>query len=197
MLKRIAAIAVTLVVLGFFVNGFLETRTKEQAAKAEHARFERETIDAVNALVARTNAVRGWETALGPDEARMSPILTIALERVWVQPRPILFLGELQDIRGQASSHYEVQIGSGLTSPINYPIGSHLVLTLKCDKMLVDAFMSAKQSLAQSGAVADGVAVVAQIEQVKSGDKKSDVDEKIGIGTCVGLLPLGDVFLRD
>lgn len=197
-MKKIVGIILTLVILGFFVNSFLETRTKEQTAKAERARFEHETIDAVNALVARTNAVRGWEMALGSDKAvRISPILTIELERVWVQPRPILFVGELQDIRGRSPSHYEVVIRHGFNSPMSYPISSHLVLTLKCDKGLVDAFLSAKQSLADAHPVADGVAVVAQIEHVKSGDKKSDEDEKIGVGTCVGLLPIGDVLLKN
>ena len=132
MMKKVVGITLTLVILGFFVNSFLETRTREQTAKAERARFERETIDAVEALVARANAVRGWEMALGSANAvRISPILTIELERVWVQPRPILFVGELQDIRAGDSSHYEVVIGRGINSPMNYPIGSHLVLVLK------------------------------------------------------------------
>ncbi len=97
-MKKIVGIILTLVILGFFVNSLLETRTKEQTTKAERARFERETIDAVNALVARTNGVRGWEMALGADKADgISPTLTIALEHIWVQPRPILFVGELQD----------------------------------------------------------------------------------------------------
>lgn len=198
MTKRIVGIALALLVVGFIANNFLESRSRKQAAKAEQEGFERQTISSVAAMVARTNAVRDWEKRLSADgAARLSPILTIELERAWIQPRPILFVGDLQDIRGLSPTQYEIDIRHGISSPSSYPIGSTLALALKCDKALVDAFLSAKQSLPGSEYLNEGVAVVAHIEQVRPGSKRLDEDEKIGIGRCAALLPIGSILLPE
>lgn len=198
MTKRIVGIALTLLVVGFIANNFLESRSREQAAKAKQERFERETISAVAAMVARTNAVRDWGKRLSADgAARLSPILTIELERAWIQPQPILFVGDLQDIRGLSPTQYEMEIRHGISSPLSYPIGSNLALALKCDKALVDAFLSAKQSLPGSEYLNEGVAVVAYIDQVRAGNKKAEEDEKIGIGRCEALLAIGSILLPE
>jgi len=92
-------IAIVLVFGGFIINNHYKQASRHAVEDAETDRIQREVKAAISQVVTRHNAISDWEKTLSNGNSyRMSPILTIELEKLWQSDHPILFIGSIKDI---------------------------------------------------------------------------------------------------
>lgn len=193
-MKRIVWIIAVVIVVGYFVNSYMENK----AERAEAKRVEQATKTAVSQMVSRTNAVRDWEENLSKGERfRLEPILTVELERLWVQQRPILFIGAIKDIATHDQSQYVVLVERSLFGSFDFMFGTELQLSLLSDKDRVNSFLKEHPDLFKDYGLKNGVVVVARINSIRTtyvpGDEGERKEVKIGDGNLLDILYTGDV----
>jgi len=174
-------------------------KTTRKAEQAEAKRVEQATKSALGQMVLQTNAVDNWVTHLSRGEKfRSEPILTVELESMWLQNRPILFIGSIRDIATQDQSHYTISIESSLYGSFEHMFNTELQLSLIAEKERIDNFLIKHPDLFKNSGFNNGVAVVAQIKAVRttyiSGAEDAREDVKIGDGKLVDILYTGNVL---
>jgi len=202
MIKRAIAIIVIVLVGAYIVNRYFENKAKKEAKRAEAKRIE-ETISAsVSEMVRRTNAIDTWEKVLTKGERfRLERILTVELERLWLTERLILFIGAIKDVVTADKENYRMEIERSLFSSLEPMFGTELQLTLQCSKQKVDLFLTEHPNLFKDFGVKNGVAVVADIDEIDtklvSGAEGERKEIRVGKGKCIDMLYTGDVeFLQ-
>lgn len=198
MMKRVIWIIVIILIGGYFVNNYLEDKAKKEAEKTETERIENATKVAIAQLVKKTNAVDNWEKALSKGEQfRVEPILTVELERLWLTDRPILFVGEIKDIATIDQETYRMEIEGSLFSGFEYILGTELRLALKCQRQRIVSFLKEYPNLFKDYGLKNGVAVIADIDEIEtktvSGSEGEKEEIKIGKGKCIDLLYTGNI----
>jgi len=196
-MKKIIWVIVVLVVGGYFTNSYLENKTARKVEKAEAERIEQAAKSAVAQMVSQTNAVDDWVSHLSKGEKfRSEPILTVELERLWLQNRPILFIGSVSDIATQDQSHYMISVENNLSSSIMFD--TELQLSLVADKVRIDSFLNRNPDLFKEYGFNNGVAVVARIKTIRtayiSGAEGAREEVKIGEGELVDIFYTGDIL---
>ena len=146
---------------GYFANSCVRKIAKRNTAVAETERVEGATRSAISAMVSRIGAVDDWARKL---EFRLSPILTIEIEKLWLQNRPILFVGAIKDIANYDESRYVVLVGSSIISPLLSEM--KLKLSLLSAKSSIDSFFKEHQDVFDGLEL--GVAVVANIRAIRT-----------------------------
>jgi len=198
MMKRAIWIIVIILIGGYFVNNYLEKKTRKKAEDAEAKRIEETTKASVAEMVARTNAIDTWEKALSKGEKfRLELILTVELERLWLTERPILFIGAIKDVVTLDKENYRIEIERSLFSSLQHMFGTELQLVLQCPKQKVDLFLKEHPNLFKDFGFKNGVAVVADIDEIDtklvSGAEREREYIKIGKGKCIDMIYMGDV----
>ena len=198
-MKKVILIIVVLVVGGYFVNSYLENKATRKAEQAEAKRIEQAAKSAVAQMVSQTNAVDDWVSRLSKGERfRSEPILTVELESLWLQNRPILFIGSIRDIATQDQSHYTISVESNLSGSFEHMFDTELQLSLISEKGRIDSFLKKNPDLFKNYGFNNGVAVVARIKTVRttyiSGAEGAREEVKIGDGELVDILYTGDIL---
>jgi hypothetical protein len=172
-------------------------QTKKQVA--EKARSELSA--SIGKMVKETNAVADWEMILARGkEFRVETVLTLELERLWLQGRPILFYGSIIDIKTQNAESYLLTIRPGMTSLGRPNFATDLELSLVCEKSKVDTFLVSHPKLFEDAGFNNEVAVVADIHRIRTEqsrpqqEEEGDKDVRVGDGNCVRLLLIGDAI---
>jgi hypothetical protein len=128
-------------------------------------------------------------------EFRLSPILTLELERLWQGTRPILFTGALRDISSAGQEAYLLVIERKAASKFMFV--TELRLSLRVRKPAIDAFLQSHPELpAEDSLDGDGVAVVARIAKIDRIEVFRDGSRQeilTGHGELLGLVYTGDV----
>ena len=190
-------------ICGYLFDSFQEENAKREAElAAQHAEQERvakSTKAAVLEMATRTNAVTDWEANLSQGETyRLGPILTVELERLWLQQRPILFTGSIKDIASHDQSRYMVVLVKGFFDSFRYMFATEIRLLLLSDKDAVDAFLAEHPYFFKEDGIHNGVAVVARINSIRTtyvlGEEGEREEIKIGDGELVDILYTGDVL---
>jgi len=198
MVRRVIWIIAIILIAGYFINNYLEDRSREEAKKAESRKIEVAIKASVADLIRRTNAIDNWEEELSKGEKfRMAPILTIELEKLWISDRPILFIGSIKDITTEDKENYIIEIERSLFN-FKYIFETELILELKCSKHKVDAFLNAHPEILKESGLTNGVAIVAEIKKIETKaipHKEDGTREiKIGKGNCLEILYTGSVL---
>ena len=197
MMKRAIWILIVIVVGAYFANNHFENRARRKAKEAEAEKVKQARKDAVARLVTRTNAFDQWEKDLSKGRRiRPDPILTIELERLWLQDRPILFIGTISDIATSNEENYTVEIQRALLINAPYLFSTNLQLDLQCSKQKVDLFLKAHPNLflGYDFKNVDVVAVVAKINKIETktvaGSEGQEEKTKIGKGRCIDMVSI-------
>lgn len=197
-ITKLIWIVVAVAIGVFFVNKLLDDRAKRDAQRAERHRVEQETKTVVSKMAADSNAVADWDKRLSKDENyRMSPVLTIELEQLWLGDRPILFIGSIKDISSGVGGDYLVLMERGLfTSDPMFT--TELRLSLHAPKALIDPFLAKHPKLFADSGFNNGVAVVTKVQAINTSDERGEdgerVEVKTGLGELLGIQYTGDVF---
>ena len=197
-MKKVIWIIVALVVGGYFVNSYMENKAKREAERAEAERIEHTIKSAVAEMVSRTGAINDWEPRLSKGEQfRLEPILTVELEKLWLQNRPILFIGSVKDIATLNQSQYTVLIEMSLFGSFEHMFGTELQLSLLSSKERIDSFLEKHPDLFKNYGFNNGVAVVTRINAIRTtyvpGEEGGREEVKIGVGEMLDIIYTGDV----
>lgn len=197
-MRKIVWAIIAVSVVAYFVNSYTVNKAKREAEKAEAERVERVTKAAVTEMATRTNAISDWEESLSKGEKfRFEPILTVELERLWLQKKPILFIGSIKDVASHDGTRYEVSVERSLYGSFDYMFGTELQLSLLSKKEYVDAFLKNHPNIFKDFGFNNGVAVVARINGIKTttvlGEEGEREEVKMGVGELVEILYTGDV----
>jgi hypothetical protein len=156
----------------------------------------REQVESgLNRLVSQYNAIDNWEEILSKgNKTSASKIMTIELERIWLNEKPILFIGTIEDISTIDNTTYRIRLGRGLYRRIEYIFFTEFGLELRCSKSEVDDFLKGHPSLFTGIEIFSSVAVIAKINQIKtefySGSEGSRKEMRIGVGDCLAIVYL-------
>ncbi len=123
---------------------------------------------------------------------RFDPILTVELEQLWLQQRPILFVGSIKDIATHDNTRYEISVERGRYSSFDYMFETELQLSLLSEKEHIDYFLKNYPDIFKNYGFNNGVAVVARINAIKTTTILGE-ELKIGVGELVEILHAGDV----
>lgn len=196
-MKRIVWIIAALIAVGYFGNSYMENQARREAARAEEKRIEQAIKSAVSQMVVRTKAITDWDVKLTKgDRFRLEPILTLELEQLWLQQRPILFAGTIKDIATHDKSRYVVSLERGLIGSERM-FGTELRLSLIFPKALIDPFVKEHPELFKDYAFDNGVAVIARIDSITtaylSGEEGKRDEVKNGHGELLEITYIRDV----
>lgn len=166
-------------------------RSKKNDAEAKHLALENRNRTAIAELAKRYNADDAWPKAFSNGEAaRLTPILTIELERYWLTDRPILFLGTIKDIRTEDQDNYRIIVDYAIFSPLNFLFLSQLELSLVCPKVKIDSFMKNEPDFLND--FGGEVALIAKVDSIevryKVNSEGDEEDIKMGKGRCIDLI---------
>ncbi len=200
-MKRIVWIIIAIAVVGYFFNSYTVNKAKREAERAERAeseRIEQATKTAVSQMSSQSNAVSDWEASLSKGERfRFEPILTIELEQIWLQQRPILFVGSIKDIATHDQSRYVVLFERSLYGSFDYMFRTELQLSLLARKEMINSFLKKHPDLFKDYGLNNGVAVVARIDAIRiisvPGGEGEREEIKIGDGKLMDILYTGNV----
>lgn len=146
------------------------------------------TKTALAELVARTNADDKWKQALRNEKgAWTGRILTIELEKLWLQKRPILFVGAIYDVITRNEREYTIHLGNE----------ADLRLELSCPKEKIDNFLKSNSSI-KPDTFLNRVTFVASIKEIKTEyfatADGSRLQARIGVGECVDVGPVLNIL---
>jgi hypothetical protein len=198
MKSKLIWVAIIVALGAFAVNNHIDQKDKRQAQRAEASRVQEEVKNAISQISDRQNAITDWEKQLSKGERyRLSPILTIELEKLWQSERPVLFIGSIKNISSADADKYYVLVEQSLYN-MNYIFATELRLLLIAPKALIDSFLQEHPKLLAADGFNNGVAVVAKIHGIGTsyeGDEGGErVEVKIGQGRLIELVYTGDVL---
>ena len=155
MLKRFLIIIVLIAIAAFCVIYLVHYNFKAPAKKAAAVTPRAMTQAAFAELAKKHNAIDSWDNELCQGApARMTPILTMELEKIWLTARPILFIGKITDIKTQDKANYRLIIDRDLyLAALLFVTGlrTRLGVSLLCPKTMVDSFIAANPDYLEAG----------------------------------------------
>jgi hypothetical protein len=196
MWKRILIGLVVIAAAAFCVIYLIRHEFTSPGKKSEAAARRSVTQVVSSDLVQKNSASDTWDQELCQGQpARLTPVLTMELEKVWLTDRPILFVGKIVDIKTEDKDNDRLIIdrdafwAATLSRPL---LKAALRISVLCPKATVDSFVAANPDYLDP---ANGIAVVAKIEAVETaaeapGGAGGPGPVKIGQGRCVDLMCL-------
>ena len=198
-MKKVLLAIVLIAFVAHFVNSHIQEQARRNAERAEAALIEQMTKSTVSEMISRTNSSDDWEEILSQGESfRSAPILTVELERLWLQNRPILFIGTIKDIATYDDAHYSLIIERSIFGSLEHMFETELQLSLLADIDQIDRLLHEHPELLEVYGFNNGVAVAAQIESIETirypGEERRLWETKVGHAELVEMLYTGGVF---
>ena len=168
-MNKIAWILVVIAVGGYFTNSFIQEKIKQKQLLMEEKRAEEIIKENVAQITSSYNAVDNWPTILSKGERyRSETILTIELEKLWLQERPILFIGSIKDIATHDNSQYSILIERNLNSSFKYSFPTELQLSLTSSQERINSFLQNHPNIFKKYEFDNSVAVVAKVNSIRT-----------------------------
>ena len=153
-------------------------------------------------MVKNYNGITDWEKDLIKGKSGFPKIFTSELEKVWLSDHPILFIGQIKDIKSSDQENYWIEIEKSLFSSLRPPSSAviffpELKLMLQCPKQKIDLLLKKHPNLSNYIDFSNNIAWIAKIDKIEtkiilgSGEEREDTEVKIGKGKCIDLLYIG------
>lgn len=169
--------------------------------ESEQKRIARETKrevlkSAVSQMASRTNAITDWPAQLaGEKRTRNTPVLTAELQRLWVLERPILFLGNLEDIAINQDGTYQVVVEHNWLGSQHKLMGNTIRVALDCPESVAAPLLKAAKEQ-RKPILGSDTAITGQIQKiVTTSQKDSEGDTTTvltGFGKCLSAMHLDE-----
>ena len=181
------------------LNSHENRNTEKQRIAAEDVK-EKLIRSKIESLANNTGANRDWVGALeNGGEVRLTPILTLELEKAWIEGGPILFSAVISDISTFSENKYKIDFEQSFLESIRLSVFTELKLSLIAEKSYIDNFMVSNPSVRDATGLGNSIAVAARIDSIESSfylDQDNDkIEVKSGVGELLGLEFLGDFEL--
>ena len=187
-----------LLIGGYSINSYFINKAVRDATKADSVKKELVIKNSINELVATTGAINNWEKLLGKgEEFRLEPIMSLELEELWIQNRPILFIGSIKDIATYNETLYTLTVERGLLTRSDFEFSTVLQLSLLASKHQIDNLLTQHPSIFKDYDLINNVAVIAKVKRIKTSELLNEEtgreEIKIGEGELVDVLYIADI----
>lgn len=172
----------------------VESERKKVAEEQKRQALKASVLD----MAANVDALTDWERTLtGGERFKTSPVLTAELQKLWLNNRPILFVGYIEDIIANEDGTYQMQVGHGFNTSFIF-LGNDIKVNLRCPGKIVAPIIEAsKRNII--GELGAGVAVTGTIERIASAVGKDSEGNSTsiltGYGGCLDAIYLGEEVL--
>jgi hypothetical protein len=190
-LKRILIALVVLAIAAFCVVYLIRNPFKAPAPKQEALNRGARTESVSVELVKKYKALDAWDRELcGNEPARITPILTMELEKLWLTDQPILFVGKIIDIKSEDNANYRLTVDRDLylAAALGRPVlSTDLRISVLCPKSMIESFVKNNPDFLEAD---NGIGVIAKIDAIEALGKSTDVGAERGsgkVGTGKGL----------
>jgi hypothetical protein len=193
-MKRYLVGLIAVLAIGYwFYSQWQDGRAATEKQIAREAR-QREVKQSLVEMTNRANAIADWpETLAANKKLRTTQIMTAELQKLWLSGRPILFVGNVQDVAINEDGTYRVTVVYNRVG--NQPIMLHneLRVRLTCQESFAIQLMQTVKAAKYPSVWAD-TAVIANIERLDRVTEKGAEDNTVtvlsGIGKCVDAMQL-------
>lgn len=197
MLKKILWAVLLVAVVAWGLNSRHQNQIKKEQRIVEENQRKNRVIAKISKLKEETESTFNWLGVLkGDEEFRLNRVLTIELEKAWIENGPILFHGVLEDIATISDGQYIVKLEEGLWNDHGI-LFTELRLNLNASVEVVDELIQQHPELLDEYSIANGITVSASISSVKTSTETNEDGEseeiKTGIGELRGVVFTGDV----
>jgi hypothetical protein len=167
----------------------------EQVEEAREARRQAQR-HAVRDMAAKTSAVTDWADKLaGGEKVRMRSVMTAELQSLWLNDRPVLFIGSVRDVAINTNGTYQVTVDYNWIGARHMFLENEIRVSLVCP----ESFAKKLIHVAKAGHVrrlSADAAVIARIDRVEPsterGGERDTVNVLTGIGECVNAMHLSE-----
>ena len=168
----------------------LESGERQRAREARQHALKLAVAD----MASRTNAVTDWtETLAGAKKMSRGPILTAELQRLWLQNRPVLFVGSVRDVAIDKDHSYQVTIEYNQIGGRPMFLDNEIRVSLLCPESFATQLTQTIMANKSLSFYAD-TAVIASIEKVETSIEKGAEGDTVrvltGVGKCMDAMQL-------
>ena len=168
-LKTTIWIIIAILVCGYSINSYLVKKSLNDAMVAERFIKEQSIKSNIADMVSRNAAVDNWEERLSNKERyRLEPILTVELEKLWLQSKAILFVGVIKDIITYNETFYTLTIERSIYSRPEYDFSTDIQLSLIASKHQIDDLLEKNPDIFKDFGFNNNVAVIAKVTNIQS-----------------------------
>ncbi len=157
---------------------------KQEQTKAKQVKTNKEEKDiqdintTIQQMLAHTNAISNWTSALNTTkESEFRKVFTFELEKILIVDSPILFIGDIVDIKIKNDKEYTLIIDLDLLSNDNTILWDmEIQLSLTAPQNTIDSFINKHPEVANYPS--SSIAVVAKINSIDSSKKFEKLKEE-------------------
>ena len=189
--KLFIAIALIVIVAGGAV--LLQKRNEKEARDQQYLAKQAKKESFIRLKAKELDADYSWIKKVDALTSGGANLMTFQLEQLWITPKPILFLGEIEDIQREGKG-YNIKIKNSFHEPSLF---FEINLSISCSAGLTEGFVRYMEEHKEEFDFEKPIAIITKISSVVTEKKLSDgkmSDVKVGIGQCVALLPSTDNY---
>ena len=194
MLRRLVY-SIILAVLGYWGYSSWQSSVEENRQEVERQAQVEKLKSKITEVALKNRAAVDWPLRLARDNRfGNSPVLSIELQDLWINGKPILFVGTVTDIVRTSKETVLLSIDYGWADPI-FGQGTLFSTILRVKAQCANA-LAAPLIAAASSSVAylpfSNVALVANIDMIESsterGEKGEPIEVRTGTGKCIDIV---------
>jgi hypothetical protein len=189
--KLFVAISLLIIVAGVTIG--IQKRNEREARNQQYLAAQAKKDDFIRLKAKELDADYTWIKKVDALTSGGANLMTFQLEQLWITPKPILFLGEIEDIQREGKG-YNIKIKNSLHEPSLFP---EINLSISCPAEQTEGFVRYMEEHKDEFDFEKPIAIITKISSVVTEKKLSDgqmSDVKVGIGQCLALLPSTDNY---
>lgn len=182
--------------LGYWAFSLWHDHVESENRMAAREAKRRNENALVSSMAAKSDAATTWAANLARDSRlRTSPILTSELQNQWLINRPILFLGNLEDIAKIQDGSYQLIIEHGSVDSPYIFLQSRIRVNLSCSETVTAPLMhaAAGRETFKLGPDTAVTAIIDRIDRTTARDSEGDLIAVLtGYGKCISAMALSE-----
>ena len=189
--KLFLAISLFVIVAGVIIG--IQKRNEKEARNQQYLAAQAKKDAFIRLKAKELDADYTWIKKVDALTSGGANLMTFQLEKLWITPKPILFLGEIEDIQREGKG-YNIKIKNSFHEPSLF---FEINLSISCPAGLTEGFVRYMEEHKEEYDFEKPIAIITKISSVVTEKKLSDgkmSDVKVGIGQCVALLPSTDNY---
>ena len=196
MLRRLVY-SIILAALGYWGYSTWQSSVEKNRQQVERQAQKEKLKSRITEVALKYGAVIDWPSRLTRENRlRHFPVLSAELQDLWINSKPILFIGKVRDIIRTSEEAVLLSIDYGWAHPIfGHGVealnAAGLRVKVQCANALAAPLIAAASS---SVAYYSNVALVANIDMIESSTERGEMGEPIevrtGTGKCIDIVPI-------
>jgi hypothetical protein len=172
----------------------IEEKKNQAIEKQKMIAIQNERDAAIKKKAKELDADYSWVKKLEKILDGNVTLLSYQVEKLWLTDKPILFLGKIVDVKRNNDDSYTFNVKNSMRDEL---ILAGLEINIKCDIRISERYLNYMDANKAEFEFEKPVAVFAKINSIESDirvESGNSSDVKIGIGSCLELMPSTDNY---